>query len=69
MSTEAEQQTSVESLIELEIPMMHLVGLTPVKPSLFLFIAAELSEPFKNWIGGMWNLIADKIKDIGKFNT
>lgn len=41
----------------------------PVEPSLFFLIAVELSEPFKDWIDGMWNLIANKLRLLVNLTT
>lgn len=32
-------------------------------------LTAELSEPFKNWMDGMWNLIADKLRILVYLTT
>lgn len=60
----------VESPLELRFPALCTwLVLVPVKPPLFLLIEAELSEPFKNWIGGTWNLIADKLRILVNVTT
>lgn len=42
---------------------------TPWETLAFPLITAELSEPFKNWIDGMWNLIADKLRILVNLTT